>query len=1164
MPFVNQKRINNMSRFFINTNTAKDTAPSAKGWGEAYEYDINRIPFIEDTVHGGIALQKMGTSIPHPFARLYVFDTAFDEINAGGDEYITSYAKLVSECLDFIEFLYQFGDSITVKEWGKADIRLLKESDYPGHKKLGIALEKAMENIAFNSVTGDIFPMQSAYLFFYNGALLGGTSPLTLVYTSPNIAENLRKIDANGFYGLNGNNLFQDYSLDTTQAVPLSQRSQEFKDFLMHYYFAYLPILNRTSIGKYIALKCQGKENWNDFKKMDTSVHQAMFNQQGEKYAQFQYSSDGLNFAPVDIIKGNTVGSNLFIPLAYKYAPSPSPYVNENGESKPNSNVGDDYQIRPDIKPDGEVLPLVLNQMGLPGAKLVNNLPQNEGLNLSSSENIENRILPTGHNIPYPYIYVDDLIEDKLIRMPYEINADGFVSVSCGNEYFLIPVKPLFLKYFKVSRISQFLSLTKKGDNYIVTLNIPIEYNNQSIGLTKSFTSKEVVDFNDGSHNLGVAVFPSYRIKNKGEDALNIYKVLISDTGCQAEAVFIKGHEEMSDKDCEDRIKNLNEDCINHFYSIKKSFDAIRIKVNGICALIVPKFFDVTIGVGNITAGVDFGTTNTYICINDEGSVSSLSISENKPQVLTLNKVNLNKGNSSQEYNDSMQPRGLEDYYYTFVRQFVPHILGTDDATASFPFRTIACEGIEYQNDTKNAKVLSDVSIGFNNLNEAIDAPKYKYVSNLKWLLDQKNPAELQANIGRVAMFIEEIAWLIKNSVMLSDSPTKNFTVFTTYPGSMRRIDISKIGKFWENAFASLLPGGKVNIDSSIKESAAPFLYKLGTTGAVSTNSVNVDIGGGTTDILYIDADNNVMYADSSKFAGNDIWGDGIEKKTSNKVNGFFKMIDSQVSEGIYNLESAELNKYNQQKKRKGSSSADMMSYIFENEDIYEPSTYFDTNASLKNVLFTHFSALCFHIANTMKAKNINTKNLTVHFSGFGSKYINMILPSDELIASTMGAMFNRVGLSSEGLKVETDPQVSPKEITARGAVFANSEDVREELEKFTGVNLVPKDVILNFGKIDSITKKEMASKKDDVLNYYIDFIDNYLTNGDYANYLRKNLDVRFTDKFVSALKDYATISAAFSSCAKYDEEEKDDEVNETAFFWPFKEALVKASQLES
>ena len=67
-----------MAKIFNNTNKSLYPAErnlNLSGWEKTMAYDTSRVPHITDTVGSGIALSKMGTSIPTPFARLnqYMF-----------------------------------------------------------------------------------------------------------------------------------------------------------------------------------------------------------------------------------------------------------------------------------------------------------------------------------------------------------------------------------------------------------------------------------------------------------------------------------------------------------------------------------------------------------------------------------------------------------------------------------------------------------------------------------------------------------------------------------------------------------------------------------------------------------------------------------------------------------------------------------------------------------------------------------------------------------------------------------------------------------------------------------------------------------------------------------------------------------------------------------
>lgn len=123
-----------MAKIFNNINKAlypSERGLNLSGWEKTTAYDTARIPHITDTVGSGIALSKMGTSIPTPFARVFLFKTAFEMVNGSPDgaDDNSAYGKLVSECLDFLEFIYGYGDAIVVKPWNvDSNISALRNS----------------------------------------------------------------------------------------------------------------------------------------------------------------------------------------------------------------------------------------------------------------------------------------------------------------------------------------------------------------------------------------------------------------------------------------------------------------------------------------------------------------------------------------------------------------------------------------------------------------------------------------------------------------------------------------------------------------------------------------------------------------------------------------------------------------------------------------------------------------------------------------------------------------------------------------------------------------------------------------------------------------------------------------------------------------------------
>lgn len=170
-----------MAKIFKNTDNkfSDEVGLHLDGWDSTIPYGNQRIAHITDTVGAGIALAKMGTSIPTPFARMLIFNAAFAQVNspALGHDSDSVYGKLVSECLDFLEFLFNYGNRIDIKRWNvEQEINNLRASTSKKHNALADSMEKFIRDLQVKDI----------YLFYYDNVLIGGSSPYTLVYTSPN------------------------------------------------------------------------------------------------------------------------------------------------------------------------------------------------------------------------------------------------------------------------------------------------------------------------------------------------------------------------------------------------------------------------------------------------------------------------------------------------------------------------------------------------------------------------------------------------------------------------------------------------------------------------------------------------------------------------------------------------------------------------------------------------------------------------------------------------------------------------------------------------------------------------------------------------------------------------------------------------------------------
>lgn len=121
----------------------------------------------------GDTINKMGTSIPTPYARLYLFDSAFKQLNSyfnsqddslkqvsyegvinnEGETVPTAYHFLVSECLDMLEFIFKYGDmkEFDVEEWDvAAECNVLKNQGNADQQEFGAALLDAHNTTVLN------------------------------------------------------------------------------------------------------------------------------------------------------------------------------------------------------------------------------------------------------------------------------------------------------------------------------------------------------------------------------------------------------------------------------------------------------------------------------------------------------------------------------------------------------------------------------------------------------------------------------------------------------------------------------------------------------------------------------------------------------------------------------------------------------------------------------------------------------------------------------------------------------------------------------------------------------------------------------------------------------------------------------------------------------
>lgn len=1206
-----------MSTIFNNIDITQQTPLSRNdGWENTTKYDVPKINRIRDTQQGGgIGYYKLGTSIPTPFARILMFNHAFNSLT-NMDETNSIYGKLVSECLDFLEFIFHYGEELEIKKWSFTDdINLLKGTSTSSTVSTttptgGFDLGSLMDNVAAtvspittepvagsHAVSGhallasslinkrsELKDIENIYLIYNKGVLMGGTSPYTIVFTSPNWQ---RRKNCGDVKGDAENVLFPDYQNDNVKGTPLHKRDFAFIQFLITYRRAYGAGVNDCSLIKYIESDMPYIGHiYPQLATYDNALANAGAAAVQAQFGNFYLSKE---FQNASIYAKQTNGSQQ-LPIVYL---------------KPVPVSGSDYTIKADYPnfnlleyaPDGSVKnshliqnALVLSQGGLPSvgsvnANYINGHPWNSDSN-KFDRNIADiplyeRILPGPGNHKQPFITVYDIFEDYLVRVPYSLNSERFETYVSSDWKYLLPVKRLFFNFFKLDRLKEnnFFSISEKNGEVTFKMNIPVTFNPGGSGVTqfltleKTYDNAHIKDLRGGSR-FAMALFPAYRVMNDSSE--NHYTIMVDTASVAVELGFFDATAPQQAFKVEKEIRP--DEIKSQFYRIPQAFDFIELSpafadmASPVHALIVPKLHQAYLDASNSNweFSIDFGTTNTYIAAMKGGVPETFEITEQDIQVAYLDKIDYHNKFGSEEYNNSIGASGVAAFHTAAHREFAPLLLGPN-GIASYPYPTVTCESSVFKDATGITKNLfSQLSIGYNMNNEEF-SENYIYRTDIKWAVSNgTTPQEIDAAKERIRLYCQQIAWMLKNKVAMSSSDTnhqgKYIKVYFTYPCSMNIVDQANLENTWRTAFGNFINGNNNLI--KMTESEAPYYY-LTRNGDVagSSNFLNIDIGGGTTDMFFVVQEineNNLRvkrsYYTSMRFAGNDLWGDGV-KGTAHLTNGFYQMAKKGMPWLQKEVERQE--KLVTGRKDSRMTSADTMSFLFRNDSTEQPKipTIIKSNKLLYPLLFVHFGAIIYHVATILKEKKWDIPR-TINLTGMGSKYVYIIHESETVVTHLTALLLKH--FTGKELPADfklTYSKENAKQITAQGAL---KRDAGATTRNIAGA---PKEFCIYGARLsdplhpDDPLYYEDADKdeiREQILILNNQFISDFLRERSILNDLRSNFGLDITDDFVDSLEakaadSYSDVSDSFA--------DKKLDIKETLFFWPLKNAIYEMSK---
>ncbi|MBD5275384.1 MAG: hypothetical protein HDS37_04705 [Bacteroides sp.] len=1109
-----------------NGGGAPNPATFQNGWDKSVYLEGTLL----DEIEAGQNVGRMGTSIPSIFARPMLFQTAFNTIIPLTYDDPGLNQQLISETFDMLEFLYQNAGSkkLSSQEWVAADqILRLKTSGNDALVRLGETLESHLQKIGNPA---------SITMFFWedtdtNGvtvkALIGGTSMSTLVFTSPNWSRIARE---NGwiFRRLDGTNFFGN------ELQSLNQRNSGFRDMIYNM---------RMTFDTEFQAQCGGNKG----------LAKYIWESIGDRHIAPMSISNFLAQYPAikNVYAGNLPISRKDVdPVrsGYRIRPTSSRYANQI------SAAGGAMRIP---------VPMALNDKGLPGVEYVGGATWKPTYKIDEAKvrttQYFNRELPGDMGVDYPYLTAFDLLEDKIVKVPGNIDVKNFYTLFDGESKYLLPLKRLFFDFFNIEDLDKaddrsqkkLVDITTDKEGTItVTVNMPIEdAAHNFIPLTKKYESSSIIS---PAKHIEIGFFPFYKVTDKPQ--LDVYSVMLAgSTNDTLDFYYLDTNQtKRIPATAMSRTAETNIMQNTKYFDVRGTIDLVEVCLDGgVKALVIPRMRKIITGATDYQFAVDFGTSNTYIAYRTPGGeihtlTTGNQIDSQGQDVTDTQAIFL--------YNTEIVATLID----TIQREFMVPTIGMADSLTDFPIKTAVCEVSQFENQPQ-MNLFGNINVGFKFKHEisAGKVPNATYFTNLKWALEQNPGGKLPG--WRVLAYCKEILWLLKNKALLNGG-NENFKVMLTFPESMidRSVFLDQVtgSGVWAEAEHELGLPATGRFADDVTESEAPY-YKV-VRGA--DNMLNIDIGGGTTDMFLVchldkngdKLDNVSARYVSLKFAADDLWGDGATARMNTVgQNGFCQYLSEKIK-----ANGEDISGITQLVKK----SSDVMAALFSNDSRFKTSVLIRQNQNLKSILLIHYTSILFAAGRLLNKFDVGIPKI-LSFTGMGSKYLSLI-STDPKRLTTFTADVLKLITGCEipfGFTVDMHYK-DAKEVTAKGALSKADVEVAFHIPdayKESYVDLGCESYTnLTYGKL--LRGAEVNAIRDDARKVFNAFI-KLLKSDAYSQAAAKEFQLSIPPSMINDLDKLANssfnnvqgaIPAAHSQRA----------VTDNLFFWFLKDSLCNLS----
>ena len=1112
----------------------KEGASTYQDWNTspAFPYNSASRETIEDP--DGASAQHEITSIPSPFARIDLVKNAFKQISKVNTQTHkadldgqTIFHKMVSDTLDVAEIFFnldKYNGKIEVLKWDPSLMLIeLETSNIPGHKYLADALRKYMQS---DSKTYNFSQLKNIYLLNYLEGpdeinIIGATSPATLFFSNANDLSYVNDI----YFG-------QDKPFDS-EYQPLYKRDFEF----IKYLFAL-----RKAIPNFASL----------FPEVDTYLSETykQIDDQKKKNELNNITSNALN--DFDKISVRDVQQNDLVEVLgydlYKKANRP---VTSTSEFiiKTQNNI--------------ESLPLVLpidagnrySELQYTTDKWGNT---NKAPFVDNQPELSLRRLPFDGS-QYPYLTISDFLEESIIKVPHTLNQkhyyDGNIKIDKTELSFLLPLKPLFFKFFSVEELqstlpdgrTMFEMKLLAGDSVSVTIRIPIKGNGKIsyIEYNRLYYNNSSADLTNNAGNIVEMKFtgfimPQIRFINPNDAIYNVSCVQASSSKNQF--LFYENGEKIQpeSKTCRNQEQQLLTKADNYLIS-GKNFDFIQVRNHHEYQGLIIPLFKQQKNVEVFEFAIDLGTSNTHVEFRKGGE---------KPEVFSFNSQDRQLCEmfipSQDESGDLTE---LMEETRIIERDFIPNEIGNGDYR--FPTRTVlSCSKTIDWDDSVDPYTLINIPFTYDKRADL------KY-NNLKYNIKWGNGNELRV----MEAYVRSLMLIIRNKVLLNNGDLSRTKITWFYPISMAPKRLRKLKETWDEAYKEYFGDGVTN---NMTESAAPIQYFF-KRYATATSLINIDIGGGTTDIAFA-KNKSIINVTSFRFASNALFENSFSELDEH--NG---IIDWHKEEFLKLLEEKNISELvNVYNSYTNSHPANMASFLFSlkentlpkkagiNEKAIDFNYILQEDENFKIVFIVFYTSIIYHIAQIIKKLGLDVPR-HISFSGNGSKVIRVITTDSKVLAKYTKAIFEKVlgkpyGKELELLGLEKDS--NPKDSTCKGGLIGvEDEDNSDKTIVFKSdcSGIVGKED--TYSTINDTYKSKTIKAVEDFFKFVFEDM-NSAFNFD-NNFGVKTSSLKIAQE--AASKDLKTFLEKGLS-QRGEETEPEDVIEETFFFYPIKGALQAMS----